>query len=72
MADGYNSGEELFSEGDIMETVEQLQTKYRPNVTYNGRKYIIATSDSDTSSDIESTSDNSLKFLRILQNLQML
>ena len=64
MADGYNSGEELFSEGEILDIVEQLQTKYGPNVTYNGRRYIIATSDSDTSSDIESTSDNSLKVLK--------
>ena len=64
MADGYNSGEELFSEVETLETVEQLQTKYGPNVTYNGRKYIIATSDSDTSSDIESTSDNCLKALK--------
>ena len=55
MADGYNIGEEFFSEEEISDTVEQLETKYRPNATYNRRKYIIATSDSDTSSDIEST-----------------
>ena len=60
---GDNSGEELFSEGEILDTVEQLQTKYGSNVTYNGR-YYIASSDSDTSTDIESTTDNSFIVLK--------
>ena len=35
---GDNSGEELFSEGEILDIVEQLQTKYGSNVTFKTYK----------------------------------